>query len=137
MPKINLKGFEDTEVTPPMLDPGSYAVKITQAPVEEWDDQNRNYMDIYMMVVSGPQQKNGDAAAGKDTRDRIYLHTPKSWFRLKQLLVAAGLMERDDKESPMAKGDIDTDLLAGQSLQIEVSINMRDGKEYRNTQYVF
>jgi hypothetical protein len=136
---INIAGFETVDIAPPQLDPGNYSVTIQTAPVMDSTDDGKDFLPIDMVVVNGPNQKSGANPTGKIYRDRVYLTSAASW-RIKSLLVASGLMSRDDKASPVAKGQFNTQQLVGSNFQINITPNRveRDGqvREYRNCQYV-
>jgi hypothetical protein len=142
MPEINMEGFENISTSGfKMLDPGEYTARITEPPAQGFDN-DKNYIEVHMEAVQGPPQKevvNAETGskdpAGVPFRDRIYLTAAAAW-RLKRLLVCAGLLARDDKASPMAKGKIQTDLLAGATVHVRMTPNIRDGKEYRNVEYI-
>lgn len=139
MPQIQIEDFENVPVSAPRLDPGGpYTGKITEPPVlQTAENSGKQYVEVKTQVVDGPSQQEADPVTGSNSpqgltfTDRYYT-TKAASFRLKQLLIATGLLAKDDTESPMAKGQINTDILAGQQYQFNVSIQYRDGREYRN-----
>ena len=144
MPELDLGDvdFEGVDVSGfTQLDPGTYMFQIAEPPREEFKDDKR-FLTFNFLVLGGPEQKEAfpDGSkdpAGKKWRDRVYL-TPNAMWRFKRLLICAGLLARDDKTSPIAQGKMNTDLLAGQKVQVNLTpnINAETGKEYRNVEYV-
>jgi hypothetical protein len=133
MPQINLPGMENTEVSGGMLDPGAgYVVNIQEAPVLKTAKTGTPQLEVRMTVISGPTQKDGSNPAGRKIVDFIAL---TAVFRIKQLLIAAGLLNRNDKVSDMARGMFDTDILIGQKFSVNVEADMYDGKEKRKYVY--
>lgn len=139
MPQINIENFENVALSAPRLDPGGpYTGKIIEPPkLQTAEGSGKQYLEVHTQVVEGPEQQEADPSTGsKDPTgttfsDRYYL-SEKAAFRLKQLLVATGLLAKDDNESPMAKGQINSDILAGQQYKFQVSIQLNNGREYRN-----
>ena len=137
MPIINLPSFPDTELAAPRLDPGEYTMNIPEKPIVETNQNGKQYLAVKYKVLEGPDQEKEDpgtgskSPAGRVVTDRFYL-VEGAEFRIKRLLVAAGILARDDKESPMARGEINTDVLVGARLPVSVTIQMNNGKEYRN-----
>lgn len=142
MAQITMPDFDKTELSPPSLDAGDYEVNVTEKP--EYvvpDDGGKQYLTLVMQATAGPEQSKPHpvdgttSAAGRTIRDRIYLTKEAGW-RLKAALVSAGILARDDKESPLAKGNINSDILMGAHLKIQVTKRMKDGNEYSNVTYV-
>jgi len=140
MAEINIPNFENTPLSFVQLDPGTYTVQI-QDPYEQKFENDKEFIQLELTVKAGPAQKQPDEhgstdPSGRKIRDRIYLTGNAAW-RLKRLLVCSGLLARDDKSSAMAKGNINLDLLmASGPFQIKLTPNIKDGKEYRNVEYV-
>ncbi len=141
MPEITIEGFDEVAVGFKYFDPGEYTVNVTEKPTIETNDNGKTFIALTMKILEGPQQQEVHPETGsKDPRggtikDRLYL-VDKAYFRVKQLLVAAGILTRDDKTSPIAKGKFSTDILMGTRFTIKYDVSMRDGKEYRETTYV-
>lgn len=138
MPEINIENFENVSLGAPRLDPGGpYEGQITDAPEMKQSDSGKPYLEVKTKVLDGPQQQEPDpetdshSPVGREFTDRYYLNE-RAAFRVKQLLVATGLLSKDDKESPMAKGSFNSDLLAGQKYKFQVTTQMNNGREYRN-----
>ncbi len=142
MPQIEIPNFDEVQLAPPRLDPGDYVATITEKPALEENQNGKPYLAVKMKIVEGPEQSDPDPAtgsrspAGRNWTDRLYL-VDGAYFRVKQLLVAAGLLARDDHDSPMAKGKFNSDMLVGTTFNIRVTTQMsKDGKEYRNVDYI-
>ncbi len=140
MPEINIPNFENVPTSFLQLDPGTYTVQI-QDPYEQKFENDKEFIEIHMTVKAGPNQKASDEngstdPSGKKIRDRVYLTGSAAW-RLKRLLICSGLLSKDDKSSEMARGKINLDLLmASGPFQIKLTPNIREGREYRNVEYV-
>lgn len=138
MAEINIENFESVSLGAPRLDPGGpYEGQITDTPEVKTSDSGKSYLEVKTRVLEGPEQQEPDpetdshSPAGREFTDRYYLNE-RAAFRLKRLLVATGLLAKDDKDSPMAKGQFNSDMLAGQKYKFQVSTQMNNGKEYRN-----
>jgi hypothetical protein len=139
MPQISIEGFESVPLSAPQLDPGGpYTGKIVDTPkLQTSENSGKQYLEVRTQVLEGPQQEEADPATGsKDPAgvtfsDRYYTSKAAS-FRLKQLLVACGILDKNDTESPMAKGNINSDILAGAQYKFNVRIQMNNGREFRN-----
>ena len=141
MPEINIPNFDKADLTPPQIDVGTYDVNITQRPELKSNDKGNQYLEVQMTVLSGPDQtqanpSNGSLnAAGRTIRDWVFLTESAAW-RLKTLMVASGLLAREDTTSPMGKGSFNSDMLLGTKFQVAVTKRMYEGKEYNQVQYV-
>lgn len=141
MPAINIPKFEEVTVSAPRLDPGQYVVNITEKPSLEENQNGKPYLALTMKVIEGPEQQQEDpgtgskSPAGRTVKDRLYL-VDGAYFRVKQLLIASGLLARDDTESPMAHGQFNSDMLVGTRFSINLTAQMNNGKEYRNVDYI-
>lgn len=142
MPQIQLPGFDNTSLSSKKLDPGRYQVNITDVPQVKTSDNGKNFIEVEFTVRTGPKQEPTNPneqpqdPTGMKISDRLYYDNEKAWYRIKGLMVSAGILARDDTESPKAKGQIDLDEWAGATLTIDVVSEMRDGKDYRNVNYV-
>lgn len=146
MPQIQLPGFENTSVGPVKIDPGRYQVNIVDVPKVQKDNKEdgtvKQYIEVEFVVRSGPKQHTTSEGeeprdpTGMKITDRLYFDNDNAWFRIKQLMVSAGIIARDDTESPAARGSIDLDEWVGTTLTIDVVMNERNGKDYRNVNYV-
>jgi len=141
MPQINMPNFEHVELSAPQLDVGKYTVNIIEKPEMQQPESGNVYLLITMQATEGPEQSTphpldgSTKAEGRTIKDRVYLTAEAAW-RLKALLISAGILSREDQTSPMAKGNFNTDILYGQSLQIEVTKRMHNGREYNNVTYI-
>jgi hypothetical protein len=141
MPEISIPDFDKVALAPPQLDPGEYTVNIYDKPALENSDNGKDYLLVKMKVVEGADQKEEDpatgshSAVGRTINDRVYL-VDGAYFRVKRLLIATGLLSRDDKDSDTALGRFNSDALQGARLRIKVVPAMVNGKEYRNVQYI-
>lgn len=141
MPQINIPNFDEVTVSAPKLDPGEYMVNITEKPELKENQNGKPYLEIIMKVIEGPEQQQADPAtggtdpAGRKVTDRLYL-VDGAYFRVKQLLISAGILARDDKDSPLARGEFNSDVLVGARMPIKLSAQMNNGKEYRNVDYI-
>lgn len=141
MATINIPNFEDVSVSAPMLDVGTYVMNVTEKPEVKENQNGKPYLELVMKVVEGPQQSQPDPGtgstdpAGRTWKDRLYL-VDGAYFRIKQLLLAAGVLARDDKDSPLARGQFNSDILVGTRFTVNLTAQMNNGKEYRNVDYV-
>jgi len=149
MPELNIPNFDQVELMPPRLDPGTYVVNIQEEPAlktgtNKKTGASQQYLEVKMTVIEGPQQEHPDPntgatnPVGRGHRDWVFL-VDGAYFRVKQLLVAFGLLSKDDKTSPMAQGKINTQSLVGARGTIKISkeIDKESQKEYTRTEYVF
>lgn len=136
MAEITIDNFENVEVAPPQLDPGDYKFNIREEPEVKTSNNGKPYLDVNLTVVDGPAQQNGESPVDRTVHDRVYLVEGAYW-RIKQLLIAAGLLDPNDKESPLARGKFNTAILVGAMVGATVQIqkNPENGREYRNYQY--
>jgi hypothetical protein len=139
MPNIEIPNMENAELYAGMLDPGPhYLVNVQELPQIKEAKTGTKQIQLTMTVLSGPDQKSPDpqtgslSPAGRKVTDFIALSAA---FRVKQLLIAAGLLARDDKTSALAKGNFNTDLLMGTKFSITIEPDMYDGKEKRRVKY--
>lgn len=147
MPTVNFENFQDVPLTrAPMLDPGAYVVAIKSFE-EKFSEDGKSYLEMIYDVKEGPKQKKDDGSgnfdpSGREIFDRVYLSANAAW-RVKQLLVAGGILSKDDKTSPMAKGqDINLDLLMSAG-PFKIKLTPRlykdqggNQKEARNVEFV-
>lgn len=144
MATINLPNFENTPLSMTLLKPGTYTVQLIE-PFQQKFENEKEFLELELTVKQGPEQDQPDEngskdPAGRKIRDRLYL-SAQAAFRVKQYLVAMGLLARDDKTSEMAKGNINLDLLmSGGPFQVKLTprIVEKDGqkREYRNVEIV-
>lgn len=138
MPEINIPDMDQVDLYPKLLDPGvGYLVNIQELPVLSNASTGNPQIELTMTVLSGPEQKEpsgeyGTSPVGRKIKDFISL---KAKFRIKQLLIAAGLLDRADKNSEMAKGNFNTDKLMGAKFSISLEPKMYEGKEGRTIKY--
>jgi hypothetical protein len=143
LPEIHIPDFDKVSLQPPQLDCGTYTVNVQEKPTIESQSDGKQYIQLQMVVMGGPAQKEADPATGNTSpvgrkwRDRLYL-VDGAYFRVKALLIAAGILARDDKASAIAMGNFNSDLLVGTKFQIRLdpNINPQTGKEYRNVVYI-
>lgn len=146
MATVNIPEFDHVEVAPPRLDIAKgYVGNIVELPTIKKQDENdptsKTFIEVKIKVLEGPEQQDPDpgtgskSPAGRTITDRLYL-TPGAYFKVKQLLVSAQLLARNDKESPLAKGQIPLEILVGVRFPFDIVASMKDGVEYRNVQYV-
>jgi len=144
MPEISIPDFDKVDLLPPRLDPGTYVVNIQNEPEYKVHNNGKNYLDIEFVVIEGPNQAQPDpntgsvAATGKKIHDWLWM-VDGAYFKVKQMLIAMGLLTRDDKTSPLAQGKFTTAALVGARGTIKVSkqLNAQDQKEYTKVEYVF
>lgn len=125
MPEINIPDFDKVELYPPMLDPGVYTLTVKDPPeVKAARSSGKPILTIVFEVVNGPAQKQSNTTGdnspvGRKITDGISLEMKS---KIKQLYIAAGLLRRDDKTSPAAKGNLgNTDRLVGCTVQAVVA----------------
>lgn len=142
MPEIFIDNFEQVELSPPKLDVGSgYHFNIESVgELEESEKTGSKYFELALRCLDGPKQSEADPVTGsldpkgRRIKDRVYLTEGAKW-RIKALLISAGLLNRDDKTSDLARGKFNTDILQGAVIACTIEAQMRDGKEYRNVVY--
>lgn len=146
MPTVTIPDFEGVDIAPPRLDIGKgYIGNIIELPVVKHQDENdptsKTFIEVKIKVLEGPNQVDVDpgtgtpSPAGRTVTDRLYL-TPGAFFKIKQLLVSAQLLARNDKTSALGKGQIPLEQLVGARFPFNIVASMKDGNEYRNIQYV-
>lgn len=146
MPDIDIPGFEDVELAPPMLDPGTYVFNIQEEPQMKTSDNDKQYLEVKLVCLEGPPQSTPDPAtgsnlaAGRKMTDRLYF-VDGAFFRVKSLLICAGLLKRDDKESDMARGKFNSSVLVGARLNCRIETNSYknaagEDREGRNVVYL-
>lgn len=151
---VNIANFENLSIKREQLDPGTYVVQI-QDPYTDKDgvagqtsfENDKEFFQLDYTVKAGPDQKEADennskSPVGKKIHDRVYL-TGKAAFRLKQLLIASGILNRADKVSDIARGqNINLDMLLGSgTFQVKLTPNFRkddagNTREYRNVEII-
>ena len=133
MPEINIPDFENVELFT-LLDPGVYTFNIQELPtVEAAKSSGKPKLCFKAVVVDGPPQKQAGGENGTNPAGRMqYVSIPYEMKSvIKQLLIATGLLRRDDKSSPMAKGQFNSDILQGTTFRATLVPNMYDGNESR------
>ena len=142
MPEIIIDEFEDVSVGGQRLDPGAYTFVISEKPEVKDLDPNqplgdqKPYLEVKCKVVDGPEQEEINSSGSKSPvgmvhTQRFYLNAK---WNIKRLLIATGLLNREDKESPMAKGRFNTDMLYNQKFSGGIKIDNYGGKDYRNVE---
>lgn len=137
--KITLPDFQNATVGNEPLVDGIYTVNVPTSPTREMKGDKVS-LKFTFKVVAGPDQKspgeNGTLSPiGRELHDFIPLQANCMW-RMKRLLVAAGLMARDDKSSALAMGEFDTDSLIGNTFQVKVFQEEYEGKKRTKVDYV-
>lgn len=143
MPQINMPDFDQIELQPPSLDAGTYEGNIVEKPqVKSTEGEDpKQYLEVKIQVTDGPPQSKphpvtgNTSAEGRTITNRVYLTQASAW-RLKALLVCAGLLDRGDTSSPLAKGNINSDMLLGTHVKFEASKRMSNGNEYTDIQWI-
>ncbi len=141
MPQVQMPDFENVELQPPSLDAGTYEGNIVEKPDLDQTEDGKQFITVLVQATDGPDQMKPHPVTGsmkvegRTVRTRVYLTKAAAW-RVKQLLVCAGLLARDDAQSPMAKGNINTDMLLGTHVKFEVSKRMANGNEYSDVQWI-
>jgi len=138
-----LQDFANIPVGKAQLDPGAYIFNIQEEPTDEFDNDQKEYLQMVYHVVDGPPQQVEDAEfgtspVGRTFKERLYLET-KSLWKLKSLLIACGMLDRNDKTSDIARGVFDTADLVGKTFNATVAktTSKKDGKEYTNLNYKY
>lgn len=143
MPEIQIDEFEEVSVGGQRLDVGGpYTLVINEKPeVKDLDasrpmSDQKPYLEVKMKVIDGPPQEEPNASGtnnpqGMRHTQRFYLNAK---FNVKRLLISVGLLNREDTESPMAKGRFNTDDLFNLKFQGKVKSDMYNGREYRNVE---
>lgn len=141
MAEIQIADFDKVELSPPRLDVGSgYVFGVENVQILENEKNNNKYLEVTLRCVEGPDQTEADpitglaSPKGRVIKDRVYLTEGAKW-RVKALLIASGLLARDDKTSEIARGHFDSDILLGSTVQCSIESQMNEGKEYRNVVY--
>jgi hypothetical protein len=139
MPQIELNDFEKVALSAPRLDPGVYTFNVHEMPEIKKTDNEKVYINLPMKVVEGPNQKEPDpntgsfSPVGKVFHDRLYTGAA---FRIKRMLVASGLLAKDDVTSDLARGKLDTAILVGARFQASLTPKLNNGKEYLEVDYI-
>jgi len=128
-----LTGFETVTISKPVLDAGAYIFLCEKEPTDEWDDKkDLEYLAFEYKVLDGPPQEKedpefGTSAAGRTASERVYLDSKNKW-KLKKLMVAMGLLDRNDTTSDRARGNFGTEIFAGQTFHATIVHNTgKDG----------
>src|SRR3990172_10173825 len=106
--RVNFPGFDDVSVfssyTPPV---GTYVVVVDGVP--EINVEKEQLM-VKLKIVAAKNLQNQADTEGKVFTD--YLSMKKTaWWKTKALLVASGILAKDDTTSQVARGDWDTEIL--------------------------
>ena len=142
MPEITIDGFEEVSVGGQRLDPGTYVFVVSEKPVIKDLDMNaplsdqKPYLEVKFKVIDGPPQEEPNASGTNNPQGMI--HTQRFYLNakwgIKRLLIATGLLNREDNDSPMAKGRFNTDMLYNCKLNGVVKSEMYKEKEFRNVE---
>jgi hypothetical protein len=133
MPEINIPDFENTELFT-LLDPGVYTFNIQEPPlIEPAKSSGKPKLVFKAVVVDGPPQKTASGANGNNPAGKMqFVSIPLELTSvLKSLLIATGLLIRNDKTSPMAKGQFNSDILVGTTFRATLEPNTYNGNESR------
>mgnify|MGYP005839423095 CR=1 FL=1 len=143
MPEITLDGFEEVSVGGQRLDVGGpYTFVIAERPeIKDLDpsepiSEQKPYMEVKLKVIDGPPQEEANSSGTNNPQgvvhtQRFYLNAK---FNVKRLLISTGLLNREDTDSPLAKGRLNTDTLHNLKFQGMVKADMYNGREYRNVE---
>lgn len=146
MPRVNIPNFADVNVGggEGWLDAGIYTVNIQAAPQVNPPKPGKQFsqIELDMVVTDGPDQQKESPMTGttnptgRTVKDWLSL-SPKAAWRIKLLLIASGLLDRNDKDSDVARGNWDTEELIGCTFQVELveGINNK-GKPIRDVNYI-
>ena len=129
-----------------LLDPGIYQLNCMTEPVMSTTKNGFTQIEYEFTVLEGPEQKIEFGAGGKSPVGR----TVKDWivvipttpdkkgteWKLKSLLVAMGIITRDDKTSAIARGQFGTSVFVGGKFLCRVVADMWEGKEKRKLEYM-
>ena len=107
-----------------LLAPGVYNAIVCEVPVEKMSSNGNPQLEVTLEVMDGP-------STGARLKDFIPM-VKKSEFRVKRLLVCAGLIARDDTVTET----FDENGLLHAPVTIKVTAGMYQGKETRNVEYV-
>lgn len=132
MPRVEIADFQNAKVYT-MLDAGVYTVAINEEPAVGQTSNGNPRIEVTMEVADGPTQQSGENPAGRIVKDFIPL---KLASKIKALLLAAGLLQRDDTTSEIATGSFDTSILYGTRFQVRLSHRMYEGKPQLDVNYV-
>jgi hypothetical protein len=124
---INIPNFEDVSLfsnyTPPAAD---YLCEISDTPKVKNKEGKMSQIAVPLKIVAAKDQVNFAKEEGNVFTDYIpFGINPKTGkdasFRFKNLLVASGLIDEDDKTSEMARGQINLGVLKGQKAMVRVT----------------
>ncbi len=139
MPEITLDKFEEVTVGGIRLDVGGpYDMVIHEKPELVDMGTDKPYMLLKIKCLSGPDQEEtnnsgSNSPVGLVISQRVYLNAK---FIVKRYLIATGLLTRDDTESPLAKGNFNTDMLQNKRFKGVIKSEMYDQKERRNVEAI-
>jgi hypothetical protein len=132
MPRVEIPDFENTKVFT-LLDPGVYNVEVDGIPLVENNKKGNPQIIMTMTVTDGPTQQTGDNPFGRKIKDFIPFALST---KVKALLLACGVLTRDDTTSEIAKGGFDTEILMGARLQVRLTRRMYNGNPQNDVAYV-
>lgn len=137
MPEVFIEEMENVSVGGQRLDPGKYTFVISEQPVVKGTGADEKpYIEVKCKVIDGPPQEEVNASGTNNPQGMI--HTQRFYLAakwgIKRLLISTGLLNRDDTESPMAKGKFNTDMLFNLKFEGVIKSEMYNDREYRNVE---
>jgi hypothetical protein len=134
--ELFIANFEDADVFSRYLPPaGEYVCKIESEPTMKVASTGTQQLLLLLSIVAANDPAQQAEAEGKVFGDFISL-SPKAAFRLKQVLVSAGIIDANDKTSEIARGKINTSIFKDQTVRVKVTHRFFEGKEKADVEYL-
>jgi hypothetical protein len=117
-------------------DPGRYTLRIMG--IEQTPDIDKPKLVVTLFVVDGPQQRNivkengNNSPVGMQVKEFIPLQKSCAW-RSKNLLVAAGVLSRDDEVTTK----FDPEAVISQIVTADITHQEYNNKMQANFKYIF
>jgi hypothetical protein len=125
---INIPNFENQSVANNYMPPaGDYLCEIPETPQYEAKEGKTPTVKVKHTIVAAKNQAQKDEEGNTFTSFVLAGVAPSgkdmSW-KFKQLLVAAGIIEKDDKTSEIARGQIALGVLKGAKTMVRITHKM-------------
>ncbi len=134
--ELFIPDFEDTNVFSSYLPPaGDYLCKIDTEPQVKTAKTGNDQLLFLLTIIASKDPAQQSEVEGKVFGDFVSL-APKAAFRMKQILVSAGIIDANDKTSEIARGRINTAIFKDAKVNVKVTHRIYEGKPKADVEYL-
>lgn len=140
MARINVPNLDKTGLFSNYKPPnGEFLCEVVDEPLPRESSKGTPQLQVRLRIVAAkdPRQSTEEGQQFTDFITYSVKQGDESKnFRLKGLFVSAGLIERDDTTSEIARGDIDLAVLVGTKPNVKITRRMYEQKEQIDVEYL-